>query len=534
MTTTSPTTARPGIRVRRSAALLAVLAAVGAAGLSGPDGAAAAPPDSSFDAVAASLDGVDKTSNDVAPGAASSTAGEQSSSGMHRTVHEREHPALAGYNDDLDDAERIRRRTSRPNGVDLHIAGTLADVAAPAAPIGPFAEDDGAIQLANPSGLSGNIRAVRASATIGDGPHGTAGDGSGDFDFYSIADATAGQTLTVDIDAASTGSALDAVVAVIAPSGAILAFNDDSPELDSFLQFELPADGDYLVAVAAFGSLPTNPFDSGSGRGATSEGHYELTMSFAFAEDIDVYSVKLHRGDVLAASVTGAGRILQVFSPDGDLVMGAGRDLSAFYPDASPLRVGGNATVDHVAAVTGRHYVMVSRGVGPYEVDVRLRRPGFESGGHKKRQILFLDFDGAFVDPSTFGTESGTLSPLEHFLGGWNLDSSDEDALINSILATFTENIEADPSDRGGNRRFAVDIRNSRDDGDRGEHRTSRASSSVAPVMNSTSTRWGWRSRWTQATSPARRLAWSSSIRRVHRQARVCGRSTTSPRRTPT
>ncbi len=113
------------------------------------------PPDSSFDAVAASLDGVDKSSDDVAPGAASSPAGRRSSSGMHRTVHEREHPALAGHNDDLDEAEGIRRRTSRPNGVDLHISGTLADVAAPVAPIGPFAEDDGAIQVANPSGLSG-------------------------------------------------------------------------------------------------------------------------------------------------------------------------------------------------------------------------------------------------------------------------------------------------------------------------------------------------------------------------------------------
>ena len=148
--------------------------------------------------------------------------------------------------------------------MDLRISGTLADVATPAIPIGPFAEDDGAIPVANPSGLSGDVRAVRTSATIGDGPHGNAGDGSGDFDFFSIADATAGETLTVDIDAASSGSGLDAVVAVIDTSGAVLAFNDDSPELDSFLQFDVPADGDYVVAVAAFGSLPTNPFDWGA------------------------------------------------------------------------------------------------------------------------------------------------------------------------------------------------------------------------------------------------------------------------------
>ena len=36
--------------------------------------------------------------------------------------------------------------------------------------------------------------------TIGDGPHGSAGDGTGDFDFYAIRGAEAGQRLIVDID----------------------------------------------------------------------------------------------------------------------------------------------------------------------------------------------------------------------------------------------------------------------------------------------------------------------------------------------
>ena len=73
----------------------------------------------------------------------------------------------------------------------------------PAAPIGPFAEDDGAIPLANPTGLDAGQPTVRTTAQIGDGPHGTIeGDGRGDFDFYLIEGGVAGQQLTVDVDAA--------------------------------------------------------------------------------------------------------------------------------------------------------------------------------------------------------------------------------------------------------------------------------------------------------------------------------------------
>jgi hypothetical protein len=379
-------------------------------------------------------------------------------------VDERERPQRAGHNDDLDSAERlVRLGTSRQNH-DALVTGTLADLVPPTAPIGPFAEDDGAIPLANPTGLTAARAMVRATAEIGDGPHGTSeGDGSGDFDFYLVEDATAGQQLTVDVDAASIGSGLDSFVAVIDASG-IIAFNDDAPGFDSFLQVNVPADGDYLVAVSAFGSLPSNPFDSGSGSGATTEGPYELTLSYEFAEDVDVYRVDLRAGDVLGAVATGEAETIEIFDPAGQPVMGSGRDLSAFYPDASPLRVAGNATADHVAAVDGPHFVRVSRGAGGYELDLRLRRPGLESAGEGERQVLLLDFDGAFVDPSTFGADSGELSPLADFLAGWGLGPEHEDAVIDSIVATFAENLRDDPHDRGSNEAFDVDIRTSRDE----------------------------------------------------------------------
>ena len=361
----------------------------------------------------------------------------------------------------------VARITRRGDDSDVRLAGALADLNTPPRTIGPFGEDDGAIPLAHPTGLTTDRPSVRASAVIGDGPHGTVeGDGSGDFDFYRIDDAPAGQVLTVDIDAFAVGEQLDAAVAVLAPTGQLLAFNDDSPEFDSFLQFELPAQGDYLVAVAAFGALPTNPFDSASGTGATSEAAYDVTMSFDFAEDLDVYRIDMRRGDVLGAALQGSGRVVELFDPSGTLVMGSGRDAGIdIYPQTSPLNVRGNATIDHVAAVDGPHFLRISRGPGNYEVDLRIRRPGIESDEPGARQVIFLDFDGAFLDPGTFGDQTGghDLTPLGDFLAAWGLTPTDENAVIDAFIERFTENVVDDPHTRGGNERFDIEIRNSRD-----------------------------------------------------------------------
>ena len=154
-----------------------------------------------------------------------------------------------------------------------------------------------------------------------------------------IHDAAAGQLLTVDVDAVAIGSGLDAVVAVLDPSGLHPRLQRRLTGARQLRAGGVPADGDYLVAVAAFGSLPTNPFDSSSGTGARTEGPYEVTMTFEFAEDVDVYRIDMRPGDVLGAALQGSGRVLELFDPDGTLVMGSGRD-PAFntYPDDSPLR----------------------------------------------------------------------------------------------------------------------------------------------------------------------------------------------------
>ena len=449
----------------RSAPFLAVSLLV--AGLATRPAPAAAEPPDSFVALAEVLVGTEKEPADVA----SASVGLTAQTERHRPpsdepllVGERERADRSGRNDELDDAQAIRRLGTSARHADAVISGHLADVAPPAIPFSA-AEDDGAIPVASPSGLSLSQRNVTVSAAIGDGPHGAAGTGTGDFDFFLVEDAAAGQLLTVDVDARSIGSPLDPVVAVVAPNGQILAFNDDSPEIDSFLELEIPADGDVLVAVAAFGSLPANPFDPASGGGVTSEGAYDLRLSYRLRGRRRHVPRRPARRRRARGRRLGGARARGV-RPVGRARDGFGSRPHAGLPAASPLRVAATATLDHVAAVDGPHFVRVSRGPGEYALDLRVRRPGLETDGAGARQVLFLDFDGAFVDPSVFGTDSGDLSPLADFLPGWGLGPDDESALIDAIVATFRENLHDDPHERGGNARFDVDIRNSRDHAD--------------------------------------------------------------------
>jgi hypothetical protein len=77
------------------------------------------------------------------------------------------------------------------------------------------------------------------------------------------------------------------------------------------------------------------------------------------AAGADVYQVPLRAGEVFSATVRGSAGTLEVRDPKGVLVEGSSVDRSGIYPPASPLLGGGNATVDHVAAVNGIHTITV-------------------------------------------------------------------------------------------------------------------------------------------------------------------------------
>ncbi|WP_159079367.1 PPC domain-containing protein [Plantactinospora sp. BC1] len=373
---------------------------------------------------------------------------------------EEEPAGIRGGNDTPANAQRITGfGTGGEDNPRLRIVGSLSPEQVDATEIGPNPEDDGAIPLAGETGVGTTEQAVTTTAAIGDGPHGSAASGSGDFDFYEVT-GVAGRTLTVDVD--TPAGELDSVVLLYDAEGELIALNDDSPEgLDSLLVHQFAADGTYYVAVIGFPTLPADPFDSASGGGAGSEGPYQVTIGTA-EQDTDFFAVKLRPGDVVGASVEGSAAKITVYDPDGREVHGSDQDASSLYPPNSPLPGGGNAVTEHVADKAGWHYVGVSLGDGMYDITVEAYR-----SGQQPRQTLFLDFDGARINTAIFGGPGvRTLSPMRAFLGRWGLTAADEDAVIDGIIAGVRENLRHDMIESGLNPRFDIRILNSRDHAD--------------------------------------------------------------------
>ncbi|MBW3664399.1 MAG: cell wall-binding repeat-containing protein [Actinobacteria bacterium] len=362
----------------------------------------------------------------------------------------------------------------------------------PAAPSGVYGgEDDGARGTATVTGLTFGT-AVSYSAEIGDGPHGSSGSGSGDLDYYRV-EAEPGEHIVVDVDASEVGSSLDPTVAIFTGSqpatgsdGELpqwVAFNDDAGgTLDSFLDFTVEDADTYYVLVTGFGTKPKNLDDSASGTGAESEGPYEVTIART-VPDIDFYSFSLDAGDVLGATITsGDVNRVAIHGPGGTLLMASNHDpVFGAYPGQSPLEGGGpHAAI--VAHSSGTYAVAVGAGAGPYEVSLQAYLPGSEGGFGSDQQVVFLDFDGATIadaDRIWGGKPDARLSPLRDFLTRWGLDASDEDALIDRIVAVVRENVDRDlrgglngDRDTSGTRgSFDVEILNSRDHPDPGDGR---------------------------------------------------------------
>ena len=384
-------------------------------------------------------------------------------------VDEQEPDDTAGANDSPATAQLIDGfGTGAKQFAKARILGSLdPDFASPSTvPANP--EDDGSITLAGDTGVDDVREGSVTTAAIGDGPHGRqTGDGSNDFDFYEIR-ATAGRQITV-ATATPTGP-LDTVVVLYSPTGTVLASNDDSNgALDSTLVYDATSTGPVYAMVAAYGGLPADPFDSGSGGGIgdttpPSEGPYSVTITSSTI-DADFYGVNLKAGDVIGASIKGAGSYLTVYDTDPREVHGSDQDASSVYPSASPLPGGGVAVTDYVATRAGWHYIGVKRGAGAYDVTLEAYRPPLQ--GAKPTQTLFLDFDGARVNTGIFGgTGNVDLSPFSAFVAKWGLTNAERDRLIDAVVAGVTENLKQDLVASGLNKKFKLKILNSKDDDD--------------------------------------------------------------------
>lgn len=408
---------------------------------------------------------------------------------------EQEANGVSGENDLPPFAESLPEAGTAPGeSARFEIHGTL--LAAPAEQA-PASEPNGAIPLAPLLDVgAGAARAVRGE--IGDGAFGAT---SGDFDVYRL-QGVAGQLLELAVDTDRPLADLDPIVALWSAAGEVIDLNDNLPgsgflqSFDSYLAVTLPADGTYYAVVGGRGDaggssdledqFPSDPFDAASGPGAGSTGRYTLTAGLdapgpgsGRRVDKDTFRLDLRSGDVIGANLLGGALGLTLTDPSGlPRVTSVGRDLSAIYPADSPLPGGGQAALAYVVDRAGPWTLTVARAPsfqrGAYRVEVELARGPLLATATPQTAVLFVDFDGAVIDPVIFRLQPGPrpFSPLADFLPRWGLSPADEDALIDRVLAVVAENLRDDLRSRGGNGdfsteglfgRFDLELRNSRD-----------------------------------------------------------------------
>ena len=367
----------------------------------------------------------------------------------------------------------VRGFGTNPNQADaIDVTGSIE--LPPADPLVPNPEDEGSILLATPTGLMPGS-AVRVAGDIGDGPFGSGGTGSGDFDFFQIPNIEAGQLIVINVDTPNPFGDLDPFVVLWDEAGNIVAFNDDDgSSFDSLLALFAPFSGNYYVSIAGFGSFaPGDPFDSSSGFGAGSEGSYEVTIGLNYVGTARL-TFELRKGDIFGASLVGPLSLLSLSDKTGLERQGSTQDATFIHPAASPLP-SGNVALSHTVDTTGNFALdLVSIESGDFTISLRAFKNPLLFGDPGDVQTIFIDFDGADVDTGAlwFGLPPGvfvsTLSPLVDFLPGWDLTALDESDVIDAVMAHIHETLVADIDRMGREPTFDIVLLNSRDHADPG------------------------------------------------------------------
>lgn len=380
-------------------------------------------------------------------------------------VHDEQEPAGAvGSNDTHVNAEPIDGfGTATARNPRVRILGELAATAQPAPRAITTTEDQGSIPLATDTAIAPAGGRITTTSVLGDGPHGSTGSGSNDFDFYKV-ELGEGNTLTAST--AGSPAATDTILVVYSADGEPLAANDDAAfgTLSSQLSYKPAAPGTYYVLVGGYSPdpLPGDPNDSGSGTGGAEEGNYNLAIG-SQRLDADFYSVRLRPGDTVGATSGGGATGLTVRTPAGEQrVGGVETDASSLYPPTSPLPGGGNTTIAYVAEEAGWYSVEVSGLVGDYEVTVEGYRPGTQ-GDRGRTQTVLLDFAPGRVNSGTWGGPGvRNVSPFASFVPLWGIPRTSARQVENKILAGVKANLDAELTAGGLNPNVNVEVLNAR------------------------------------------------------------------------
>ncbi|CAK9077701.1 RTX-I toxin determinant A from serotypes 5/10 (APX-IA) (Cytolysin IA) (CLY-IA) (Hemolysin IA) (HLY-IA), partial [Durusdinium trenchii] len=190
--------------------------------------------------------------------------------------------------------------------------------------------------------------------------------------------------------------------------------------------------------------------------------------------DIDVFEVELQEGDVFVVGVSDEDGFkfdatTQLLDSTGALVMesdGPGINISTTVH--SPIVRGNAGSIVFVAPSNGTYFVRLQDATSA--VDYRLllsaNRPALEELPLGTTQKIFLDFDGESLGPvevSNIIIDSREIQPLANSLAAWGLDASDEDAVIDAIIAVVQADYDTVASI---NPNYDFEILNSRDHGD--------------------------------------------------------------------
>ena len=131
----------------------------------------------------------------------------------------------------------------------------------------------------------------------------------GDLDYYALSIASSTR-LVVDVNAARSGSPLDAIAGVFDAAGNLLAFADNSFSFDPSFSVDLFTPGTYYVAVASFNDTGFNGTD------ARTIGDYRVTLQCPVPE----VPAGTCGGSVLYAGSNTLGAVYALADVNGDLL----------------------------------------------------------------------------------------------------------------------------------------------------------------------------------------------------------------------